>query len=270
MFENEKDVLDWYERQPRALNKGFYDSVKWGEIRNHPLSPKFIPVILYMRDVESYTAVYYRELLRTPTGKDPVIRRFMERWGVEEAEHGDLLNRFLEEAGVETSDDWSARAEAAIPLRYTFENYVTSLVTNLFGERFTGTHMVWGAINELTTLQGYRRLWKLAGHPVLEQILRAVAREESVHVKFYWTVARLRLERSKFARGLARGVIKNFWTPVGQGTKPRREVNYLISTLFGGDEGVSCFDQHVGRKIERLPGFAGFDAITRRVGEVAL
>jgi rubrerythrin len=269
VFDNEMGVLDWYERQPRALDGEFYDGIDWADVRRHPLDPAFVPVLLYMRDVESYTAVYYRELLRTPTGKDPVIKKFMERWGVEEAEHGELLNRFLAEAGVETSDDWAERAHDAIPLRYTFENYVTSLVTNLFGERFTGTHMVWGAINELTTLQGYRRLWKLAGHPVLEKILRAVAREESVHVKFYWTVARLRLERSKFARGLARNVIRNFWTPVGQGTKPQREVNYLISTLFGGDEGLRFFDEQVSRKIERLPGFGGFDAITRRVGAVS-
>jgi hypothetical protein len=270
VFETESEVLDWYERQPRALDKSFYDRIDWSRVRDYPLDQRFVPVLLYMRDVESYTAVYYRELLRTPTGKDPVIRRFMDRWGVEESEHGDLLNRFLAEAGVETTPDWAERAEAAIPLRYTFENYVTSLVTNLFGERFSGTHMVWGTINELTTLQSYRRLWKMAGHPVLETILRAVAREESVHVKFYWTVARLRLERSKFARALARNVIKNYWTPVGAGAKPRAEVNYLIATMFGGSEGVDFFDEQVSRRVERLPGFAGIDAVTRRIAEVAL
>lgn len=269
MFETERDVLAWYERQPRALDADFYRDIPWDEVRNHRLNPEFVPVLLYMRDVESYTAVYYQELLRTPTGKDPVIRKFMDRWGVEEAEHGDLLNRFLAEAGVPTSPDWAASAKAAIPVRYTVENYVTSLVTNCFGERFTGTHMVWGAVNEMTTLQGYRRLWKLAGHPVLEKILRAVAREESVHVKFYWTVARLRLEQSKFARSLARNVIKSYWTPVGQGTKPRHEVNYLISTLFGGEEGIGFFHEQVSRRIERLPGFSGFDALTRRIAQAA-
>ena len=269
MFETESEVLDWYERQPRALDKSFYDRIDWSEVRRHPLDPKFIRVLFYMRDVESYTAVYYRELLRTPTGKDPVIRRFMDRWGFEEAEHGDLLNRFLAEAGVETTPDWAARAKSAIPLRYTFENYVTSLVTNLFGERFSGTHMVWGTINELTTLQAYRRMWKLAGHPILETILRAIAREESVHVKFYWTVARLRLERSKFGRSLARKVIGNYWTPVGSGAKPQRDVNYVIATLFGGSEGVGFFDEQVSGRVERLPGFAGIEAMTRRIAEAA-
>lgn len=270
MFETESEVLDWYERQPRALTKSFYDQIPWSSVRDHRLDPRFVPVLLYMRDVESYTAVYYEEMLRTPTGKDPVIRRFMDRWGVEESEHGEVLNRFLEEAGVETTEDWAARAKAAIPLRYTFENYVTSMVTNLFGDRFAGTHMVWGTINEMTTLQSYRRLWRMANHPVLEMILRAVAREESIHVKFYWTVARLRLERSKFARTLARNVIKKYWTPVGAGAKPQRDVNYLIATLFGGSEGVGFFDEQVSRRVERLPGFDGIDAVTRRIAEAAM
>ena len=270
MFETESDVLDWYERQPRALDKNFYDRIDWSEVRKHPLDPRFVPVLLYMRDVESYTAVYYEEMLRTPTGKDPVIRRFMDRWGVEELEHGEVLNRFLAEAGFETTGDWVARARAAIPLRYTIENYITSMVTNLLGDRFAGTHMVWGTINEMTTLQSYRRMWNLAGHPVLETILRAIAREESIHVKFYWSVARLRLERSKFSRSLARSVIQKYWTPVGSGAKPRRDVNYVIATLFGGREGVGFFDEQVSSRVERLPGFAGIEAVTRRIAEAAL
>ena len=270
MFETESEVLDWYERQPRALTKEFYDSVPWGEVRKHPLDPRFIPVLYYMRDVESYTAVYYEEMLRTSTGRDPVIRRFMDRWGVEELEHGEVINRFLAEAGLETTADWVRRARAAIPLRYTVENYVSSLLTHLVGDRFAGTHMVWGTINEMTTLQAYRRMWKLAGHPVLEKILRAVAREESIHVKFYLSVARLRLERSKFDRSLARRVIRAYWTPVGSGAKPPRDVNYVIATLFGGSEGVGFFDEQVSQRVGRLPGFAGLDAMTRRIAEAAL
>ena len=192
----------------------------------------------------------------------------MDRWGVEESEHGDLLNRFLEEAGVQTSGDWREEAKNNIPLRYTVENYVSSMVTNCFGHLFSGAHMVWGAINEMTTLQGYRRLWQMADHPVLETVLRTIAREESAHSKFYWNIARLRLERSERGRALARFVIGKFWTPVGQGTKPQAEVDYMISTLFGGDDGVDFFDRRVGRKIEMLPGFADFKTITERVAAV--
>jgi hypothetical protein len=110
----------------------------------------------------------------------------------------------------------------------------------------------------------------MADHPVLEQLLRAVAQEESIHAQFYWNIARLRLEKSEFSQRLARFMIDKFWTPVGQGTKPRSDTNYLIATLFEGDSGVLFFDKMVNQRIEQLPGFAGLKNVTQRIAEIAL
>jgi hypothetical protein len=270
VFDTESDVLAWYERQPRALTPEFVGGFPWQDVRAHALDPAFVPVLVYMRDVEAFTDIYYAELRRTPTGKSPVIKRFMDRWHVEEFQHAELLNRFMEEAGVPVSPRWLDEARAAIPFNYTFENRLYPLVTNLFGASFSAVHMTWGAINEMTTLQGYRRLWELAKHPVLEKLLRAIAQEEAAHSKFYWNIARIKLARSGFAQRLARNVISKFWTPVGQGTKPKRETNYLIATLFSGAGGVDFFDRNVGQKLEQLPGFDGVKAITQRVARIAL
>ncbi len=270
MFETESDVLTWYEAQPRALTDDFVSNIPWAEVRKHQLDPAFVPVLVYMRDVEAFTDIYYAELRRTPTGKSPVIKRFMDRWSVEEFQHAELLNRFLNEAGIPTSKSWFDEARAAIPFNYTFENRFYPLITNCFGAHFSAVHMAWGAINEMTTLQGYRRLWQLAKHPVLEHLLRAIAQEEAAHSKFYWNIARLKLQRSDFTRKLARTVISKFWTPVGQGTKPRQETNYLIATLFKGEDGVDFFDRNVNRKLKQLPGFAGVDAVTQRIARIAL
>ena len=270
MFETDKDVLDWYERQPRALSREFVNSIPWSEVRKHPLNPAFVPVLFYMRDVESFTEVYYKELLRTPTCRNPHIRKFMDRWSVEENEHANLLNRFLNEAGTATSENWWNEAKASIPLTYTMQTQIGSLITKVFGKHFSGVHMVWGAINEMTTLQGYRRLWKLAGHPVLEYLLRAIAQEESIHSSFYWHIARLRLERSDFTRKLSRFMIDKFWTPVGQGTKPQKETDYVIATLFKGSSGVNHFERTVGQRMERLPGFSGLKVVTERIAAISL
>ena len=37
MFETDKEVLDWYEKQPRALSKEYVNSIKWNEIKNNDL-----------------------------------------------------------------------------------------------------------------------------------------------------------------------------------------------------------------------------------------
>jgi len=130
--------------------------------------------------------------------------------------------------------------------------------------------MVWGAINEMTTLQGYRRLEHAARHPLLSKLLHAIVREESAHANFYFQIARLRMTRSEFAQGLARFAVKRFWTPVGQGAKPSVETDYLIATLFAGREGVAVFDRTVSHKIRRLPGFAFEKTITERVSRISL
>jgi len=268
VFETDREVLDWYERQPRALSKAFVDGLNWIQIRDYPLKPAFVPVLLYMRDVEYFTDMYYRELLRTPTGRDPVIRQFMDRWTVEELHHANLLNRFLEEAGIATEANWQREASRRISWTYRLGSYLIDHATIPFGKYFHAAHMVWGAINEITTLQGYLRLAELAEHPVLNRLLSGIMEEESVHASFYWNVAKVKLAQEKFSRNLARFVIGTFWTPVGQGPKKEGETNYVIATLFQGPKGLEFFNRRVASRIERLPGFDGFKGLTERVAPI--
>lgn len=270
MFEIEKDVLDWYERQPRALTADFVSSVPWGDVADHPLSPAFFPVLTYMRDVEKATEIYHKEFLRTPAGRSPIIRRFLDRWAVEEDQHAELLNRFLNEAGVPDNANWWKEAKASIPRSYNVGNYVSSVILRPLGEHIAAAYMAWGAINELSTVQAYRRMWKLAGHPVLEKLLRGIAREESVHATFFWNVARLKLEQSEFTRRCARMMIGKLWTPVGQGVKPQEQTDLVIGTLFAGDSGASVFARTAGRRTEKLPGFAGLKVVTERITAIAM
>ncbi|MBC7796064.1 MAG: acyl-ACP desaturase [Pyrinomonadaceae bacterium] len=267
MFESNVEVLKWYENQEPTLTKEFIDNLPWDEVRNCPISAKLIPVLVYMRDVETLTEIYHQQLLRTPTGKDPIIGKFMERWGTEELVHGELLNRFLSEVGIDISDNWLAETKQAIPFSYKFNTRITTMLTNCVGKNFTAAHMAYGAINELSTLQGYRRLIQIAKHPVLTQILKAIMREESIHVQFYWNVAKIELENSKFSRQITRFIIKNFWVPVGQGAKPVKDANYTISTLFGGEGGAEFVNKHVSRRIQDLPGLHGINIINQRIAE---
>jgi len=269
-FETNRDVLDWYERQPRALTKEFIGKIVWEDVKKYPLDEKFIPVLLYMRDVETLTDMYYDELRRTPTGKDPVISRFMERWSTEEQTHGELLNRFLNEAGIETGDKWKAQVKKSVSNFYVANTYLLTSLTNLVGKKFTATHMTFGAIHEMSTTQGYRRLIELTKHPVLSEILRAMIREESAHTHFYWSVARLELKNSEFTRKLARFIVKNFWTPVGSGAKPKKESDYTIATLFDGEEGLDWIDKNVSQKLQRLPGFDGLTKVSDKISEIVL
>jgi Fatty acid desaturase len=267
-FETNRDVLNWYERQPRTLTKEFIETIAWKDVKNYPLDARFVPVLMYMRDVEALTDMYYRELRRTPTGKDPIISKFMERWSIEEITHGELINRFLSEAGIETDDRWQEQVKRAVSKFYSFNTYFLTTLTNLVGKKFTATHMTFGAIHEMSTGQGYRRLIKLAGHPVLTEILTGIMREESAHTRFYWSVARLELKQSEFARRVARFVVNKFWAPVGQGAKPKRQTDYTIATLFGGSEGLEWVDKTITQRIRQLPGFETLTKINEAAAEI--
>jgi rubrerythrin len=262
MFETDKDVLNWYERQPRALSKNYVNNIKWDQIKDHPLNPAFIPVLLYMRDIEYYTDMYYRELLRTPTGRDPVIRKFMDRWSIEELHHANLLNRFLNEAGYPTEEKWQTEAMRKIPAYYKIQSYLLNIAVKPFGQHFHAAHMVWGTINEITALQAYQRLGELSGHPVLKRLLAGIVQEESIHTNFYWNVARVKLSQTKFSQDLARFIVSRFWAPVGQGPKAEHETNHVVRTLFRGASGLEHLKGKVEDRIARLPGFSGFTALT--------
>ena len=267
-FETNRDVLDWYEKQPRALTEKFIGAINWSEVGKYPLDERFVPVLLYMRDVETLTDVYYDELRRTPTGKDPIIRKFMERWSAEEQTHGELINRFLNEAGIETDPRWQKQIINSVSTSYTVTNYLITTLTNLIGKRFTATHMAFGAIHEMSTTQGYRRLSELADHPVLSKILTGIIREESTHTTFYRSVARIELEKSEISRKLSRFIVKKFWTPVGSGAKSAEESNYTIATLFGGADGMRRINQNVSNKLQTLPGFDGLTKVSDTIGGI--
>ena len=267
-FETIKDVYDWYEKQQPVFTKKGIDRIPWNEVRNHPLDERFIPVLLYMRDVETLTDMYHRELLRTPTGKDPYIGRFMERWGVEEVIHGEVLNRFLNEAGVETGDKWQRQVRAGVSNFYNFNTYLLTSLTNLLGRKFTATHMSFGAIHEMSTAQAYRRMDELAGHPVLSEILNGIVREESFHTHFYWSVAKLELRNSDLAQRIARFVIKTFYRPVGEGSLHKSRTEYAIKTLFGSGDGLERLHTTVTRRAQALPGLETLNKFTETMGRI--
>jgi len=142
LFETEADALAWYECRERVLTKEFLDAIPWHEVKDYGLDPSFVPVLSYMRDIEKATEIYFDELRKTPTWKDPYVRRFMERWVSEEPLHGELLDRFLEEAGHPSEDRWFENTRArTLAAAYRFNDILHRTIAFGLGRRFAGVHM---------------------------------------------------------------------------------------------------------------------------------
>jgi hypothetical protein len=203
-----------------------------------------------MQDIESHTIVYLRQLLATRAIDDPEVATFLGCWLYEETFHGIALARFLAAAGHPVGQRLRPRGQE--PLAKRLEAVATAALSRVWPD-FCAVHMTWGAINELTTLTGYRRLAARAGHPVLADLLERIVLDESRHFFFYYRQASIRLRRPGVAR-VARLLVDRFWAPVGSGVQPREELCFLAHYLFSGGEGRAAA-RRVDETIRRLPGF---------------
>jgi hypothetical protein len=240
--------LDAYVGRSRALDLSAF---AWDDVPRHPVPPEAIRTMRFMKDIESHTIIYLRSLLATRAVDDPEVATFLACWVYEETFHGLALERFLEAAGhplgpraqPRGQESWAKRIEAG----------ATALVSKAWPD-FCAVHMTWGAINELTTLTGYRRLAAIARHPVLTDLLEAIMLDESRHFFFYYRQAEIRLRRPTVAR-VARHLVDGFWAPVGSGVQPPHELEFLAHYLFGDADGRAAA-RRVDETIRRLPGFA--------------
>ncbi len=226
--------------------------VDWDAVPAHPVAPEVVRVLRYMQDIESHTIVYLRQLLATRAIDDPEVATFLACWFNEETFHGRALDRFLAAAGCPPGPRPRARSDVGLVAR--LEELATRLVSRAWPD-FVAVHMLWGAINELTTLTGYRRLSAIAGHPVLGDLLGRIIGDESRHFFFYYKQAERRLAAPRVAR-VARLLIERFWAPVGSGVQPLAELRFLAATLLAGREGEAAA-RKVDATIRRLPGMEG-------------
>jgi hypothetical protein len=240
--------LEAYVARSRAVD---LSAIPWNEIPRHPLPPEAVRTLRYMQDIESHTIIYLRSLLATRAIDDPEVATFLACWVYEETFHGIALARFLETAGYPLEP--RARPHGREALSQRIEAAATAMVSKTWPD-FCAVHMTWGAINELTTLTGYRRLVAAARHPVLTDLLERIIIDESRHFFFYYRQAEIRLQRPVVAR-TARFLVDRFWAPVGSGVQAREELGFMARYLFSGAEGRAAA-RKVDDTIRRLPGFA--------------
>src|SRR5512144_174939 len=237
-------LLENYADRSRALD---LEGIDWDSVRRYHMPAEALRVLRYMQDIESHTIVYLRELLATRAIDEPEVNDFLSCWIFEETAHGRALQRFLEACG----ESVAARQRSRIGFAQRLQERMIGITSNLWSD-FVAVHMTWGAINELSTLQGYRRLMERADHPVLSELLTRIGRDESRHFAFYFHQARRRLSRPGIAP-VVRFLLRWFWSPVGSGVQPGAETRFLGAYLFGGEDGRAAA-RKVDQTIRTLPG----------------
>lgn len=287
---SQSDVEFDLDRYLRASKKVDLSSVEWDRIKDHPVSLAEARCLAYMMDIESHTVIFLRDLLATRAAFEPDITAFLSCWVYEELWHGEAFSRFLGEAGFDFPPDYervgrdspyptkTARntwIRRKIGTKGYFAHIGTLLGSALVRSDFPAVHMMWGAVNEFSTLTGYERLISKTDHPVMIDLLARIIKDERRHYAFYRNQAELRLARSSKARRVTRWAMEHLWAPVGTGVRPQEETDFVASYLFGDEEGMATAKE-MDAKIGTLPGLEGaglFENAIReavaRIGRVA-
>lgn len=230
------------------------------EFERNPLPESSLRVVRYMCDVEYHTVCYLRDLLTTPSHKEPEVGSFMTMWNREEFWHGEALAAVLGKHGIVVDYDVLKATRLKLGWKDRLDPIKQSLLGGLVGHDFVAVHMAWGAANEWSANAAYLRMARQENHPVLAQLLKRIAAQETKHVAFYASQARERLADSKKAQVIARFALNKFWAPVGSSISPDKEVTHVMGHLFGGSAGrklVRDIDSHIAK----LPGMEGLTIV---------
>src|ERR1043166_3398018 len=225
------------------------EGIDWDAIRRHELPDDVLRVLAYMQAVESHTIIFPRTFFSKRALEDEFVGPFLVCWLYEEGMHGRALSKFLDCAGHPIPPRTHGRT--------TMRDRIDRTVTRIFSaawKDFLALHMAWGAVHECTTIQAYRRLMEQNDHPVLNELLRRIMRDEARHFAFYMWQAEERLARPRVA-GIVRGVMDRLYTPVGASHQPDALARWVSGFLFDGDDGRAAA-KHVDTAISKLPGFS--------------
>lgn len=240
------------------------DDLDLDAFAERPLSEEALRCLRYMSDVESHTICYLRDVLVTPSHRDPDVTAFMSMWAFEEFWHGEAIDSVLRAHGQKADYDHIREVREAQGLKDRLAPIYQSVAANAIGDDFVAVHMTWGAINEWSAHAAYGSLIEKERHPELTKLLGRIQRQESRHLAFYASQAKERLERSKRARSLARWVTERFWQPVGSTIQPVEETRFVLRHLLGDDAGAEAV-RKIDEKVHKLPGMAGLNLVQRGV-----
>jgi rubrerythrin len=247
------------ERYLRNSKKVDVADIDLSQAAKYPLSDDEIHALTYMMDIESHTVVYLRAILNTCAIEDADTTAFLNCWAYEEFFHGRTIGQFLSACGIQFGSDRIAELKKQTAFTEWLKEMGASLVCQM-SRHFHAAYLTYGAISELSTLEGYGVLAARTQNPILAEVLRRLAKDERRHFSFYYNKAKLKLV-PRGAQRLTTFIIKHFWLPVGGGVKTDAEVNWILRYILNGPEGETVA-RRIDEMIAKLPGLEWFDRLS--------
>jgi hypothetical protein len=254
------------ERYKEESGKVDTSGIAWGTVKDHRLSKGDLFCLHYMMDIENHVPLYLSHLLVTRACMDPILTAFLACWNYEELWHGENLGRLLNLYGVEfDTQDRIANVRANLGFQNS-ASILSTMAGSWLLKDFSAVYLSIGAINELATLTGYGALIRKSAHPVLQDLLRRIIKDERRHFAFYYNSAKEWLTGNLKAQRVDRWMLDHVWVPVGKGVKTQEEVDALALYLFDDEQGEEDLLE-LDAKIGKLPGLTGIRLMSKSLYE---
>ena len=252
------------EKYIRNSKKVDISDIDLSQASQYPVTDDEVRALTYMCDIESHTIVYLRAIFNTCAIEDSQTTSFLSCWAYEEYFHGHTIRQFLDAIGAPMSSTRMLEVQKASSFTEWLKELGSSILCR-FSRHFHGAYLTYGAISELSTLEGYGVMARRTKNPILAEIVRRLAKDERRHFSFYYNKARLEMQ-SRNAQRLTNFVIRHFWLPVGGGVKSDSEVSWILSFILGDPDGAEIASR-IDETIAKLPGLQWFDRLTQSRAE---
>lgn len=246
-----KDLYKTHMERTVKIDWSYHDLIPWERGRNfktdpwHPSQATISPELAVAVETALLTEVnlpwFTTGLTNIFAGSLEVLQDFVRTWTSEEDQHSDILQTYL----LVTRNDDPKRLHS---LRKT-------VVRNAWtpGEATPFEGMAYTTIQELSTQAFYVSVARQADDedPVLANILRTIAKDETLHYAFYRDAVKAHLEINPNYVWPLCDVLMNFFMP-GHLMPDFSERQKIISV--GANYGIAEYYKHVIEVIVRLLG----------------
>ncbi len=247
-----------FDRMGEPLDPDDYD---WSAAADSPVTADEVFQLTYAAQVEWATEGTFESLDIT---RDPTVSRFLRIWLEQERVHGELLDRFLNQTGVDVTLLHREPRHRRGARRGKRPN---QLAHRFVGDDFFAVHMAWGAVNELTTLRFYQVIRQRTSNPLLSTILGDIIAQEALHYAFYRESAIERLDGNERAQRITRYALTHLWRPVGLGLRCRSDVDRLLGLLLAPKPDLV---RQIDASIASMPGLASTRLIESELAAVTI
>ncbi|TCC32462.1 acyl-ACP desaturase [Kribbella sindirgiensis] len=244
-------MLDWY-----LSSWGPVDWTAVRQVSDLDADPELGRMLLALSMIEADSQVMRRKLAASGADRSPELLEFIAVWLAEEGEHSRALKHMARNYGT---------TDLAIDER-RWSRDIRAFITwpSLYlGRRIPGLKAAYctlGAMQELVALTTYNHLAQRCDTSPVSSALRAIAKQESRHMRFYRTAAEIFLGASPAAQRTTRVLIGKLWRPPGMDLIGKGWYEEIFGPILRDPQYTSAL-LRVDRIVSALPGIGSISVM---------